>query len=375
MNIALIEPFFGGSHRQWADALAARSGHHFEFFTLPGRHWKWRMHGAAITLADRLTQSAFRPDLILASDMLDLSLFLALLRKDLPEVPTALYFHENQLSYPWSPQDRDVQKGRDHHYAFINYSSALVADRVFFNSRYHLQSFWGRLPAFLNAFPPPANKENIEAIRAKSSVLPLGLDLARFDEAKKELQSPPERGVILWNHRWEYDKNPERFFRILKILKDRGVEFRLVVLGSKSDKYPVIFDEAKEIFKNELLHFGYCDDFESYAKWLCLSDILFVTSIQDFFGGSVVEAMYCNVKPLLPLHLAYPEHIPEVFHNSFFYKEEDDIELANKLQQRLFSLPLLRKQKTDHFVAHYDWKHQIDAYERAFEICVGDHGL
>lgn len=365
MKIALIEPFFGGSHRQWAEGLAKYSGHEIELFTLPGRHWKWRMHGAAITLAERFLKSSFQHKLILASDMLDLGLFLALIRIRNSSTPVALYFHENQLTYPWSPQDRDVKNARDHHYAFINYSSALLADRVFFNSHYHLESFCKSLPGFLRSFPPPNNKNGIDIIEKKSEVLPLGLDLQRFDPVKEEKRERPKRGVILWNHRWEYDKAPESFFRILKMLKERGVEFHLIVLGSRSEKYPAVFDEALKFFQDELLHFGYAESFEEYAHWLCLSDILPVTSIQDFFGGSVVEAMYCNVKPLLPLRLAYPEHIPESLQTSFFYPADDERELANRIQQRLFSIQLLRKQKTDQFVARYDWQRLIEKYDRA----------
>lgn len=365
MKIALIEPFFGGSHRQWAEGLVRNSRHEIELFTLPGRHWKWRMHGAAVTLAGRFLETSRQADLILASDMLDLGLFLALTRSRSASTPVALYFHENQLTYPWSPQDRDVQNARDHHYAFINYSSALLADRVFFNSRYHRESFCNALPGFLKSFPPPNNKEGIEIIEKKSRVLPLGMDLKKFDPVKEEKRERPKRGVILWNHRWEYDKAPESFFRVLKMLKERGVAFHLIVLGSRSEKYPPVFDEARHFFQEELLHFGYAESFEEYARWLCLSDILPVTSIQDFFGGSVVEAMYCNVKPLLPLRLAYPGHVPESLHASFFYPEDDERELANRLQQRLFSIPLLRKQKTEQFVARYDWQSLTGQYDRA----------
>ena len=59
-----------------------------------------------------------------------------------------VYFHENQASYPWSPNDRDIQYNRDTHYGFINYVSALTADHVFFNSEFHMNSFLNALPSF-----------------------------------------------------------------------------------------------------------------------------------------------------------------------------------------------------------------------------------
>mgnify|MGYP000456988033 CR=1 FL=1 len=37
---------------------------------------------------------------------------------------------ENQITYPWSPQDEDVKYQRNNQYGFINYTSALAADQV-----------------------------------------------------------------------------------------------------------------------------------------------------------------------------------------------------------------------------------------------------
>jgi hypothetical protein len=85
------------------------------------------MHGGAITIAKKFMTFRNMPDLILATDMLDLTTFLALTRGKTAQIPTGLYFHESQLSYPWSPEDRDVAQRRDRHYGFINYASALAA--------------------------------------------------------------------------------------------------------------------------------------------------------------------------------------------------------------------------------------------------------
>ena len=106
-------------------------------------------------------------------------------------------------------------------------------------------------------------------------------------------------------------KNPELFFNSLLQLKEENIQFKLIVLGQSYSKIPSIFKAAKNNFSNQILHFGYAPSFEDYAKLLWQSDILPVTSNQDFFGGSVVEAIYCNNYPILPNRLAYPEHIPK----------------------------------------------------------------
>lgn len=356
MEIALIEPFFSGSHKRWAEELSRFSSHDFHLFTLPGRHWKWRMHGGAISLAEKW-KAHYRhhplPDAVLASDMLDLSTFQALIGK--PEIPFHLYFHENQITYPWSAADKDVSLKRDNHYCFINFTSALCADRIWFNSLYHKQSFLLSLPAFLDQFPDQKLHHLIPSIERKSEVLPLGMDLSRMDACKDSSHLHDDPPVILWNHRWEYDKNPESFFRILFRLKEEGASFRLVVLGASFRNIPPVFSEAREKLADHILHFGYARDTEEYYRWLWKSDILPVTGIQDFFGGSVVEAIYAACLPLLPDRLAYPAHIPEALQNQLLYRKEE--ELLEKLRFFLRQ-PEQIPDYTDlcqNFVKRYDW--------------------
>ena len=126
MKVLLVEPFFSGSHRQWAEGLAKHSRHEIEILSLPGRHWKWRMYGGAVSLAEKV-KGMEKPDLVLCTDMLDVATFQGLTRDVLRGVPVVVYFHENQLTYPWSPDDRDVDLSRDRHYAFTNYTTALVS--------------------------------------------------------------------------------------------------------------------------------------------------------------------------------------------------------------------------------------------------------
>ena len=136
MNILLLEPYYTGSHAQWVEGYARHSTHQVEILKTNGCFWKWRMHGGAVTLAKKFVKGGYRPDLLLTTDMLDLTTFLALTRDRTAAVPTAVYFHENQITYPWSPKDRDILANRDKHYGFINYATALAADAVFFNSQF-----------------------------------------------------------------------------------------------------------------------------------------------------------------------------------------------------------------------------------------------
>ena len=74
-KIALIEPFFSGSHRHWAETYQQLSQQSVVIFSLPGRHWKWRMHGGALSLARQFLASDQTFVLLSVSDMLDLTTF------------------------------------------------------------------------------------------------------------------------------------------------------------------------------------------------------------------------------------------------------------------------------------------------------------
>ena len=185
MKILLLEPYFTGSHKSWAEGYQSNSAHEIKIISLPGQFWKWRMHGGAITIAKEFLQSDFHPDLIIATDMLDLTTFLSLTRERTSHIPTVLYFHENQITYPWSITDRDVQEKRDVHYGFINLSSALAADHVLFNSQYHLDSFMSGGKKILKHFPDHQELDAIDQIQSKSQILYLGMDLVQFDAYEK----------------------------------------------------------------------------------------------------------------------------------------------------------------------------------------------
>lgn len=359
LRIALIEPFYTGSHKKWAEELRDESYHLIDIYSLPGRFWKWRMHGGAISSAKNVLEANKEYDIFLVSDFINLAIFKSLIIAKYPKANFYIYFHENQLTYPWSQDDGDVKLKRDQNYSFINYSSALIADKVFFNSKFHLDNFIGSLPDFLRQFPDEQNLWSIDVIKDKCIVLSLALKLS--DLEKKPKKTP---NSILWNHRWEYDKNPDTFFKILANIKDRNISFKLIVLGEKTNKYPKVFDWAKGYFKEEIIHFGYAPSKKMYWELLHKSSILPVTSNQDFFGISIIEAMHANVYPLLPNRLVYPEHIPDHVKDSHLYNTNEGLEemLINYLTSPNLNLDFSR------WVEKYSWNNSIINYDEAFNL-------
>jgi glycosyltransferase involved in cell wall biosynthesis len=293
--------------------------------------------------------------LIFASDMLNLPTFLALSRERLAAVPVALYFHENQLTYPLQPGEK-----RDLHYGFLNVVSALRADAVFFNSAYHLEAFFDELPRLLKHFPDYNELWSVGVLHAKAQVLPLGLDLARLD-AYRPTQAAGGRPVLLWNHRWEYDKDPETFFRAVYALVGEGLDFDLVLLGESFRNWPAEFLEARERLPGRIVHFGYAEDAATYARLLWQADVVVSTAQHEFFGAAVVEACYCDCFPLLPRRLSYPELIPETLHDACLY---DDFEgLLARLRRAIGQVEAVRVCSLRQQFACYDWQEMGPRYD------------
>jgi len=241
----------------------------------------------------------------------------------------------------------------------------MAADKIVFNSAFHLESFLSALKPFLKGFPDHNELNTIESIQEKSSVLVLGMDLRKFDALAPEKNEVNDVPYILWNHRWEYDKDPFSFFNALYHLHEKGIEFKVIVLGENFAQCPEEFNIAKERLGDKIVQFGYADDFASYARWLWKADIIPVTSNQDFFGGSVVEAIYCDTIPLLPDRLAYPMHIPPKYHSDYLYSCHE--ELIEKLEWMLTENRLLKKPELKNNISEYDWMKMTPIYDNQFE--------
>lgn len=333
MKIVLVSPFHGGSHQAWAEGLRAHSRAEVRLLTLPDRFWKWRMHGGSVTLARKFNDGGFAPDVILATDMLDLSVFLALTRKKTSGIPAILYCHENQLTYPMpgNPEGNRSPKlvaPTDQHYPFINLSSMLAADRVVFNSRYHQQEFLSFLPGYLGQFPEFRLPGAGEEIAKKSRVIYPGIEKPAPDQDLSSGDNPSP--LILWNQRWEYDKNPGAFFSALVNLKNEGLSFRLAVCGEQFPSRPDEMARGLSLLHSELIHCGYAER-DLYRKLLRKADIVLSTANHEFFGISILEAVLNRTFPLLPGRLSYPELIPESFHQACLYSSTS--EMMGKLKQ------------------------------------------
>lgn len=360
-TIWLLSPYHTGSHRAWAEGYQRHSRHRVELLTLAGRFWKWRMQGGAVELAEqarrRLKEEA-PPAAILATDMVNLPAWLGLLRRSLPSsIPIVLYMHENQLTYPWRPGEAP-----DLTYGMINWLSQLTADRILFNSRFHLESWFDEAPRLLKHFPDYNHVELIDTVAARASVLPVGIDLPPFERAAPVSSDAP---LILWNQRWEYDKRPDRFFALLYRLQADGHPFRLAVAGENFRNAPQEFEEARQRLAERIIHWGFLPSKAEYQRLLCQADLVISTTDHEFFGISVLEAVAAGAFPLLPKRLSYPELIPAELHPACIYTNEDDLYI--KAVQRL-RLPRPASPSLREYVATtFSWSVVAEQYDALIE--------
>ncbi len=324
LKVLILEPYYGGSHKAFLEGWMQSSCHEWTLVSLPPWKWKWRMRHSAITLANQTAEkikAGEKWDIIFCSDMLNLAEYLGLVPQSIQKLPSIVYFHENQLTYPVAhPQEFDF------HFVLTNLITALASTEVWFNSSYHQDIFLDELRDFLKRMPDYQPFEAVDDIRNKSVVRHPGI--RQFQKRGKRAIGPMR---IIWAARWEHDKNPELFFESLRILKEKKIEFRISVMGEQFRQSPEIFNTARKEFADYIDLWGYQEDRSDYETALLGADVFVSTADHEFFGFSVLEGAAAGAFPLVPEKLAYPETLElEAGNEDFFFKGGAE-ELAEKL--------------------------------------------
>jgi glycosyltransferase involved in cell wall biosynthesis len=354
LRFLFLEPFFGGSHGDFAQGLTQHSRHDIELFTMPDRFWKWRMRGAALYWSERI-KTPEKYDGLIVSSLMSLAELAALWGSRCP--PALVYFHENQLTYPAAPGQR-----ADHQPGYTNITTALTARRVLFNSHTHLKGFLTALPDFIRIMPDFRPKWVTRAIADRCAVAYPG---CHFPDAPAEIKQPDQNSppLIIWNHRWEHDKNPEAFFKALHQMRLQGIDFRVALLGEAYAQMPEVFKSAPRQLGRRLIQYGRAASRREYYNWLQRGSVVVSTAKQENFGIAVVEAIYHGCLPLLPNKLSYPEILPEKFHSDFMYGNQDELE--HKLSALLTGGDRFQMKRLALSTAmqKYSWKKMIDLYD------------
>ncbi len=319
-RLLVLEPYYGGSHRAVLETLLPRLAPEWQadVLTLPARKWKWRMRGSAITMAQEvraLHTAGVRWDALLASTFINLAEFVALAGEAVAGVPRVVYFHENQLVYPNRHEaEWDLQ------FPLTNITTALTADECWFNTRWNAETFLEGIAPFLARFPDHIPRDVRSRVATKCRVLSPPFDPLEIDEAVGPcgVASAPRgpRPRIVWPHRWEHDKRPDRFFAAVTALASEGADFEVAVVGQAFRETSDLMRSSAQALGDRLVH---CDEPASradYARLLACSDIAISTADNEFFGLAMLEACHAGCHPLVPDRLAYPELYPLAFRYS-----------------------------------------------------------
>ncbi len=294
-TIWLLSAYRSESHAAWADWLTASfTQFNWQRLELPGRHFRWRIRGNPLSWLDRLPDEP--PDLILATSMVDLATLKGL-HAEIAHTPSMYYFHENQFAYPVSDTQHasiDPQ--------MVQLYGALAANRLIFNSAYNQRSFIEGVDALLKKLPDETPSCLQERLKSKSCVLPVPVTAVLPAQEKSA-------NLILWNHRWEYDKAPELFYAALKHLKSASVPFELALLGDRAASTHEILKKIQSEFAG---HIRVNDRVSrsNYEHWLGKSRIVVSTAIHEFQGLAIMEAVSAGAFPVVPDSLCYPEQYP-----------------------------------------------------------------
>jgi glycosyltransferase involved in cell wall biosynthesis len=318
MGWLLLESYYDGSHRHLVDGLRQQVCPDATLWTLPGRKWKWRMRGAALDFARRFRTERPAPDGIFVTSLTNAAELRGLLAREGVDLPLAVYFHENQLAYPIQHFDR-----RDHHFAWTNLHSALVADRLAFNSRFNLESFLEGMRLVVRKMPDARPEWVLDEIRDRAQILPVPIESCPFE---------PVRGGpchVVWNHRREFDKGGESLLAAATALVDSGMDFRFSLLGQQFDSCPPVFAEVTARLGSHLVQDGFVESRDDYWKILASADVALSTARHEFQGLAVLEACAAGATPLVPDALAYCELFPEE------WRYHDDAQLAKQLVDRV----------------------------------------
>ncbi len=309
------------------------------------------MRGSAIAFADRMRELEERRfDLVLANDMTSVADLRALAPRAFADVPVVTYFHENQLTYPLPDES-----ARDYQYAFTNVTTCLASDEAWFNSEYHRREFLAAVDALLRKMPDRVPEGVAGRILARSRVVHPGI----------EMPPPAESGrarpyTVLWNQRWEWDKDPDAFFDAVLECRRRGIDLRVAVVGEQFRDRPAVFDRVRGALAGVAVAWGYVESRAEYEAVLARADIVVSAARHEFFGLAAVEAAAAGCVPLLPKRLSYPEVFDAGANAWVFY---DEGTLADRLTALLEADELPSRAQCRALVGGCAWRERIAEWD------------
>ena len=151
---------------------------------------------------------------------------------------------------------------------------------------------------WMKRMPKPHIPDLADRIGAKSEVMHLGLDFTGWDELKPVVTTDTSVStpVILWNHRWSWDKGADAFVQFVGDVLDAELPASFVIFGEGLSGDPTDGMPCRTSWAAGVA-VGMCLFQDEYVRWLWRSDVAPVHPNKNFWP--LVEAMRCEVIPWL----------------------------------------------------------------------------
>lgn len=322
-RILVLSGYDAASHRYWVAGLQQMlPNSEFTVLSLPARYFSWRVRGSSLSFATLYREQLEGDyDLLVATSMVDLASLRGMVPK-LASLPNLMYVHENQFAYPDNRgpgQLVDIQ--------LTQIYGLMTADRICFNSAYNRESYRAGAKALFRRLPDHAKPSQIDEVLSKSTVLPVAL----LRECHEVRANPSDNKLqLVWNHRWEYDKAPERLLLLIEELIRRKQAFTMHVVGQRFRSSPKVFDDIRRrlVDVDALGVWGFVEREQDYLQLLSQCDYVISTALHDFQGVAVLEAVAMGCYPIVPDRLAYPEWFGTLCHKQSLEDAEGEARYA-----------------------------------------------
>jgi hypothetical protein len=310
LDILALEPFYGGVRRVMLDQVIHCSRHRWTLLKLPPRRIERRLTAAAHWFAEQLSRHwVGRVDMLFTSEALNLSdlyrLVPGLLKK-----PAVVYFHANQLPPPQARQEGPLD--------LVNLNTAAAATEIWFNSMYHLRSFFERVGAMVGRMPDLAAHDPLPELTSKVQIMPPPVGTNLIQKVAQEPGAPArERRTIFVETR---DADNQLLNKALERLVRRNERFKLITVGPVEDLNP-------ELPRQTLPE----SDERAHVAGMLQSGIFVSTKREATVDHHAIRALLSGCWPLVPADGVYREMIPDGLHKACLHDGSPE-DLAGRIQ-------------------------------------------
>lgn len=201
-------------------------------------------------------------------------------------------------------------------------------------------------------------------------VMPNGCDMPKADIGKEVTNAIREKHnipdgipVFIYVGRMIWYKNIRLILNACKMLKDKGEDFRLIMIGFGSDENAIKHYYKRIGIYDKIIYIGKLLDRQKIQTYCAASDILLFPSVFDTNGLVVREAASCKTPSLLVKNSCAAENITDG--ETGFLCEENAESITTKLEQIMHDRNLIQNVgKLAQEKIYVSWE---DAVERAYD--------